>query len=143
MNALIIVAVVLIAVGLLISLALWFRHPRAGSSEYVTVAELQARLEDEHGHPEQAPDTAGPTTDDAGPGPMRPAEDSPAAPASTEDEEPTIGNVPEETGDNAAAESAAAGSGPDQEASEETSGPQPDDRDAGDTPTGERPDRGR
>ncbi|MGW5388062.1 hypothetical protein [Nocardia sp. NPDC003963] len=46
-NALIIVAIALVAVGLLITVILWLRTPDAAESEYVTVAELRARLEDE------------------------------------------------------------------------------------------------
>lgn len=47
MNALIILAVALVAVGLLITLVLWLRAPHSAESEYVTVAELRARLENE------------------------------------------------------------------------------------------------
>ncbi|MEV3961975.1 hypothetical protein AB0M34_13930 [Nocardia sp. NPDC050193] len=46
-NALIILAVALVAVGLLITLVLWVRAPHSAESEYVTVAELRARLENE------------------------------------------------------------------------------------------------
>lgn len=54
MNALIIVAIVLVALGLLITVILWLRTPGSAESEYVTVAELQARLEHEHEPDEQA-----------------------------------------------------------------------------------------
>lgn len=54
MNALIIVAIVLVAVGLLITVTLWLRSPDSAESEYVTVAELQARLEHEQEPGEQA-----------------------------------------------------------------------------------------
>ncbi|WP_063128083.1 hypothetical protein [Nocardia fusca] len=47
MNALIILAVALVAVGLLITLVLWLRAPHSAESEYVTVAELRARLDNE------------------------------------------------------------------------------------------------
>ncbi|WP_157106103.1 hypothetical protein [Nocardia sienata] len=47
MNALIILAVALVAVGLLITVVLWLRAPHSAESEYVTVAELRARLENE------------------------------------------------------------------------------------------------
>ncbi|MET8798926.1 hypothetical protein ABZV91_21260 [Nocardia sp. NPDC004568] len=46
-NAWIILAVALVAVGLLITLVLWLRAPHSAESEYVTVAELRARLENE------------------------------------------------------------------------------------------------
>jgi cytoskeletal protein RodZ len=46
-NALIILAVALVAVGLLITLVLWLRAPHSAESEYVTVAELRARLDNE------------------------------------------------------------------------------------------------
>ncbi|WP_328387929.1 hypothetical protein [Nocardia sp. NBC_00416] len=62
MNALIILAVALIAIGLLVSVFLWWRSPDSGESEYVTVAELQARLEHE-GEPIEQP-TAGESSDD-------------------------------------------------------------------------------
>ncbi|NUP28896.1 MAG: hypothetical protein HOQ44_19800 [Nocardia sp.] len=69
MNALIIVAIVLVAVGLLITVILWLRTPDTADSEYVTVAELQARLEHEQepeeqaaaGEPDEQADTAGTT----------------------------------------------------------------------------------
>lgn len=48
MDAWIIVAVVLVAAGLLVSLFVWWRNPGSGNSEYVTVAELQARLDHEY-----------------------------------------------------------------------------------------------
>lgn len=47
MNALIILAVALVAVGLLVTLVLWLRAPHSAESDYVTVAELRARLENE------------------------------------------------------------------------------------------------
>lgn len=53
MNALIILAVALVAVGLLITLVLWLRAPHSAESDYVTVAELRARLENEQEPVEQ------------------------------------------------------------------------------------------
>ncbi|GGL29668.1 hypothetical protein [Nocardia jinanensis] len=56
-NAWIIVAVALVAAGLLISVILWLRTPGSGESEYVTVAELRARLEHEQEPDDQAEHT--------------------------------------------------------------------------------------
>lgn len=139
MNALIIAAAILIAAGLLISAILWFRHPGSGNSEYVTVAELQARLEDEHGHPEQvpehdhragtaaeeasedrAPDTADSATNGAATSPAVPPGDSPATQAKAAEAEPGTGNVAEEAGNSAAAETT--GPGPERPAREDTPG---------------------
>jgi hypothetical protein len=54
-NALIILAVALVAVGLLITLVLWLRAPHSAESEYVTVAELRARLDNEQEPTEEEP----------------------------------------------------------------------------------------
>lgn len=163
MNALIIAAAILIAVGLLISLILWVRHPGSGNSDYVTVAELQARLEDEHGHPEQAPepdhragtaagetseeqapDTPGSTANEAVSRPAVPAGDSPATQVSTAEEDSGIDNVAEEAGDSPATEAAeTAGAGLERPATEDTPGPGPGDRKTGDTPPTGGPDRNR
>ncbi len=59
MDALIIVAVVLVVAGLLVSVILWLRNPGSAGTEYVTVAELQARLEHEQDEPEETAEPAG------------------------------------------------------------------------------------
>lgn len=143
MNALIIAAAALIAAGLLISVILWFRNPGAGNSEYVTVAELQARLEDEYEHPEQAarrpgtadeevaeqvPDTAEPAANEPAPHPTPPAGNPPVTKAETE--HPGIEDETEAAGDTAAT------------AAEPEPGPRrPVTRKPGDTPTAGSPDR--
>ncbi|MGW1743771.1 hypothetical protein ACWCPQ_33805 [Nocardia sp. NPDC001965] len=85
-NALIIMAIVLVAVGLLITVILWLRTPDSADSEYVTVAELQARLEHEQepeeqaeaGEPDEQADTAGTTEPErTAPDHDSPGEDSP------------------------------------------------------------------
>ncbi|MGW0183092.1 hypothetical protein [Nocardia sp. NPDC003345] len=99
MDAWIIVAVVLVAAGLLVSLFVWWRNPGSGNSEYVTVAELQARLDHEHD------DSGDPT--DSGPDHPAAASDAGTAPAATDDSGTTDRAEP----GTVAADDEAAGSG--------------------------------
>lgn len=77
MDALIIVAVVLVVAGLLVSVILWLRNPGPADTEYVTVAELQARLEHEHDEPAEAADSPDRTDGDIEPTTTAPAADAP------------------------------------------------------------------
>ncbi|WP_063037407.1 hypothetical protein [Nocardia grenadensis] len=117
-NALIILAVALVAVGLLVTLVLWLRTPHSAESEYVTVAELRARLENEQ-EPTEEEVTEEPGADQpetggtgAGPEPADEAGHSAAAvgtPPTSPDAEPEVRTAADSTPDTGGAEAGTSG----------------------------------
>jgi hypothetical protein len=117
-NALIILAVALVAVGLLVTLVLWLRAPHSAESEYVTVAELRARLDNEQEPTEEEtaeePGEDRPETGETGATP-EPADDAgrPAAavvtPPTATGAGPDIPPTAESTPDTGGAEPGASG----------------------------------
>ncbi|MEU1983363.1 hypothetical protein [Nocardia sp. NPDC019395] len=104
-DALIIVAVVLVAAGLLASVLLWLRKPGSPESEYVTVAELQARLEHEQDIPEESREPGDRPAEAAGPSQDVAATDEPeSATESATATEPAAATEPEATAQPTSAE---------------------------------------
>jgi cytoskeletal protein RodZ len=116
-DALIIVAVVLVAAGLLASVFLWLRKPGSPETEYVTVAELRARLEHEHDVPGESDEAGDKSSEVLEPSPepatttepdsTAPEPATAGEPATTTPATPTEPGVPTEPG--AAAEPATTG----------------------------------